>query len=455
MGWLRERKQIGVDLSSGVQNIIPIDPFGGRQNLNGMLYPDSSYTSFALNGFTANELVYACIMEKAQSLPQGIVRVYPMNGAEPLEDHRLRRLLQQPNPITTEFEFLELSVVYLDLSGNCYWLIVRARDGLPAQLWPLRPDLVRILPSSRPGIFNYGYIIDPTTGARGAPSEVIPIPFEDVIQIKYPNPLDAYFGLSPLRPAARATSLDNGATDFIDTLLRNDATPRTVITTVQKVDEELIELLKSKWMARFSGARRGSPAFLQQGMDVKVLGMKLDELEFPELRSGTEARICMALGVPPILIGAKVGLDRSTFSNYREARAAFWEETLMPLQRRFIEPIRTRLVPEFSGVGRQTIRADWDNSEVLALREAESAKWERATNALARGGITINDFRDVVGLDAATNGDVFLTPAGVTPMSADEPIPTPDAQPQLQAASYADRFLADLSHNGKEHPANV
>jgi len=159
----------------------------------------------------------------------------------------------------------------------------------------------------------------------------------------------------------------------------------------------------------------------------------------------------MALGVPPILIGAKVGLDRSTFSNYKEARAAFWEETLMPLQRRFIEPIRTRLVPEFSGVGRQTIRVDWDNSEVLALREAESAKWERATNALARGGITLNDFRDVIGLDPTANGDVFLIPAGVTPMPADTPIPTGDrtAPPQLQVASYAEELLR-LSPNGKE-----
>jgi hypothetical protein len=51
----------------------------------------------------------------------------------------------------------------------------------------------------------------------------------------------------------------------------------------------------------------------------------------------------------------------------------------------------------------------------LALRESEGAKWERATNALRAGGITVNDYRRTVGLAPVEGGDVFLTPAGVLP----------------------------------------
>jgi HK97 family phage portal protein len=459
MGWLTGRKTIGLQVPSGDQGVVRIDPFGGgRPNLDGMIYPDSSYETYARNGYGRNELVYACIAEKAQSLPQSVLRVWPAgtSGGEPLESHRLRQLIAQPNPVTNEFEFFELGVTYLDLAGNCPILIQRARDGLPAELWPLRPDLIRIFPSRNPRVWDYGYVVDPSASARGSQTEVIPIPRGDLIHIKYPNPLDAYFGQAPLRPASKATTLDNAATDFVDRLLRNDAVPQTVVETANEINQTVADKLRALWR---QATRRNEPAFLQQGMKIVTLGLNLRDLEFPDLRTISESRICMAFGVPPILVGAKVGLDRSTFSNYGEARVSFWEETIMPLQRRFLEPVRTLLLPEFSGVGRSRVELRWDNSDVLALKEAESARWERATNALARGGVTINDFRRTVGLDPVPGGDVFLLPAGVVAQPADqisqpaEP-PAEEASPQLQAASYAAEFLTRrqmTNGNGGRH----
>jgi HK97 family phage portal protein len=450
VGWLdgsaERKRQFLLPVNDGTQNTITIPAFpGGRPNTDGALYPDASYQSFASTGYGRNELVYACIRERAENLPQSVLRVYPgpvpTASGEPLEDHRLRRLIAQPNPVTNEFEFLELSVTYLDLAGNCYWLIQRGRDGLPAELWPVRPDLIRIFPTMDPRVWNYGYILDPSTSARNITAEIVPIARGDIIHVKYPNPLDAYFGQAPLRAASRATSLDNAATDFVDTLLRNYAVPGVVVKTATEVTKAVADVLKRQWKAAFSGARKGEPAVLQAGMDVQTLGMNLRDLEFPDLRAYAESRICAAFQVPPILVGAKVGLDRSTFTNYREARAQLWEEAIFSLQRRFRDPVTLRLLSEFSGVGRARVHVRWDNSDVLALQEAESAKWERATNALARGGITINDFRRVVGLDPVAGGDVFLMPAGVTTQSA---APGQDMPAVTQAASYADQFLAEL-----------
>lgn len=455
-----ERKALGLQVNDGTQNTIVVPAFpGGQPNTDGALYPDASYTSSAQAGYGRNELVYACIRERAENLPQSTLRVYPSAHGEALEDHRLRRLIANPNPMMGEFELFELSVTYLDLAGNCYWLIQRGRDGLPAELWPLRPDLIRIFPSSARR-WDYGYVLDPS-----APKvEIVPIARRDIIHVKYPNPLDVYFGQPPLRPAARATSLDNAATDFVDTLLRNYAVPGVVIKTVEATTLEAANVLKQRWKLAFSGSRRGEPAVLQQGMDVTPLGMNLRDLEFPDLRAFSESRICAALDVPPILVGAKVGLDRSTFTNYGEARKQLWEEAIFSLQRRFGDPIQSQLLPEFSGVGRQRVHIRWDNSEVVALREAESAKWERATNALARGGITINDFRRTVELDPVPGGDVFLMPAGVMPQPADQigsapeptsgPVPSdqPTDQPMLQAASYAQSFLAEL---GRKTPREL
>jgi HK97 family phage portal protein len=483
VGWLdgsaeRKAAQLLLPVNDGTQNVISLPAFsGGKPNLDGVLYPDATYQSSASAGFGRNELVYACIRERAENLPQSVLRVYPGDQPGPhgesLENHRLRRLIAQPNPVTGEFAFFELSVTYLDLAGNCYWLIQRGRDGLPAELWPVRPDLIRIFPTPDPRVWSYGYVLDPSSSARNVTSAIIPIASRDMIHVKYANPLSAYFGQAPLRPAARAVSLDNAATDFVDTILRNYAVPGVVITTASETSQAVADMLKRKWKAAFSGARRGEPAVLQAGMDVKPLGMSLHDLEFPDLRAQSESRICAALQVPPILVGAKVGLDRSTFTNYQEARKQLWEEGIFSLQRRFRDPIETQLLAEFSGTGRSRVTTRWDNSQVLALQEAESAKWERAVNALAHGGITINDFRRVVGLDTDPAGDVFLLQRGVVPLPqgatlqpgdvvgaqppGDVPpsaIPPQDQPgqlspapplPQIRVASYADEFLDQLA----------
>jgi HK97 family phage portal protein len=404
---------------------------------------------FSSAGYGRNELVYSCIALRAESLPQSQLKVYPTGPSnQPLDNHRLRAVIEHPNDIIGEFEMFELLVTYLDLAGICYTMIVLGRDGLPSELWPLRPDLVGVLPNPRdPRDYKWVYRPDPEK-----PHIQVVIDRELVIAVKYPNPnpanpADRYFGKPPLRSAARAITLDNAATDFVDRLLRNDATPTAVVTSEQAVTDELVDRLRAKWFQRHGGNSRGGIAFLQKGMDVKPLGLNLRELEFPDLRTISESRICMTMGrTPPILVGAKVGLDRSTFANYHEAVQSWWNGPLWSLQRRFHNPFAARLLPYFGGAGRRSVMLNWDNSEVPSLREGETSRWERATNALARGGITRNDFRQVVGLPPVPNGDVFLTPAGVTEEQAGADVPAADLQ--AVAASYtvaAAEFGIELS----------
>jgi HK97 family phage portal protein len=429
MGWLdgsTVAKQ-GFDIPDGFQNHINLPAVvGGTPNLSGVLEPDGSYEVFASAGYGRNELVYSCIALRAESLPQSTMRVFPAGMSnQPLDNHRLRQLIEHPNDIISEFEMFELLVTYLDLAGISHTMIVEGRDGLPSELWPLRPDLVGVLPNPRdPRDYAWVYRPDPTR-----PWIQVLVPRQLMITVKYPNPnpanpADRYFGKPPLRSAARAITLDNAATDFVDRLLRNDATPTTVVTTEQAVTDELTDRLRAKWFQRHGGRNRGGLAFLQKGMDVKPLGLNLRELEFPDLRTISESRICMAMGrTPPILVGAKVGLDRSTFANYHEAVDSWWKGPLWSLQKRFQNAMSAKLMPYYAGAGRRSIMLDWDNSTVPSLREEESARWERATNALSRGGITRNDFRQVVGLPPVPNGDVFLTPAGVLEEQAGADVP--------------------------------
>ncbi|NNG20505.1 phage portal protein [Naumannella sp. ID2617S] len=369
-------------------------------------YPATNFMSHVANGYDRNELVFACIVEKATSTPEAPLRVYPtIRQSEPIENHRLRRLIAQPNPLITEFELFEITVMHLDLAGNAFWEIVRDRSGQVVELWPLRPDRIRMKRQGRQ--VAYGYIVED--------SRLVDV---EVVHFRYPNPVDPLVGTPPMRAALRATALDNNTTDFVKTLLQNQAMPAVAITlgdldTV--LDEATTTRLRTKWMESYGGRNQGKPVFLQTGMDVKALGLNLSDLEFPDMRTVAEARICMAFGVPPIIVGAKVGLDRSTFSNYGEAKKSFWEETLMPLQRRMRDTITTQLLPKVapSGPGVPRVELRFDHSLVPALSESEQAKFERGVRAVSAGILTVNEGRSILGYDNVTGGEVLLMPSGV------------------------------------------
>lgn len=358
-------------------------------------YPAADYAGNARAGYEKSDIVYACIMERATTAPQAVLRVYDADGEE-VPDHPLRAVVARPNPLMSEFELFELTIIHLDLAGNAFWEKVRDRTGRVVELWPLRPDRVEIIPSPRRGVGGYVYRLG---------AETYTYPAEDIVHFKYPAPLNDFWGMPPLRAALRQIATDNEGTDLTKLLLQNRAIPGVVITTQQALDEATTRRLTARWRERFGGNRRGDPAFLQAGMDIKTVGLNMQDLAFPDLRNVAESRICGVFGVPPILISAKVGLDRSTFANYEEARRSFWEETISTLHRRLADRIAADLLIEWDATGTLSVR--WDTSGVTALAEYQARTWARArdgwnddllTRAEARAliGYPVDDARDQV-----------------------------------------------------------
>ena len=392
-------------------------------------YMPHSYESYALNAYSKNELVFACINEKATSLPEATLRAYrrTKDGEEEIPDHPLRQLMQKPNPFMTEFELMEMTVTYLDIAGNAFWEKGRSAAGRVVEIWPLRPDRVRIVPDNVKYISQYVYEIGGIW---------YPLDPDDVIHFKYFHPTDYFFGMSPLKAISRAVGTDNEATDFVQSMLQNNATPATVVTTQTAIDEALSTRLSRIWKKKFGGKNRGEPAILQAGMDVKSIGMNLRDLEFPDLRTVSETRICSGFGVPPILVGANAGLQRSTFSNYKEARESFWEETLSPLMVRLGGRVNLGMMPEYGSDSNVYCR--FDTTNVRALQENENDKWSRATAAKKDGIITKNEARSVLGYKPVPDGDKFT----------EDEKPDPDQEEQNKNKNLQKQKEADLEGKG-------
>lgn len=136
-----------------------------------------------------------------------------------------------------------------------------------------------------------------------------------------------------------------------------------------------------RWTDRFRGLfGRFQIGVLDADAEFQRIGLTQEEMAFPELRAQTEARICAAFRVPPVLVGVKVGLDRSTFSNMAEARRFFWENTMLSLYRRVESKFAAALTPEFSRPG-DTARVRFDFSAVSALRVIDAPAGHRSHGA--------------------------------------------------------------------------
>jgi hypothetical protein len=210
--------------------------------------------------------------------------------------------------------------------------------------------------------------------------------------------------------ALREVGISNALTDFLKAFIDRGAIPLFGFVPdpdAEQLTQAQADALAEKFMQRYGGLDRSwRPPFLQSIKSVERLGLDLDELAYPELRDIADAAICAAFGVPPGMVGAIVGLERNTFTNFVESREQFWQDTIGNLWSRIDDAFTRDLLPEFEARPGYVIQ--FDPSDVPALQEDVTPTWQRAGAAVAQGWVTVNDARREAGLPPVRGGDVFL-----------------------------------------------
>ena len=366
-------------------------------------------------GYRKNSIVSACISMVGTTIPEAKLRVYTetSQGDKEINDHWLTKLLRRPNPFMSAFELWEWTATYLNTGGASYWELVRAGlnpNSEILEIYPLRPDRMKIIPDVENYISAYEYNVN---------GNVIHYQPWEILQVKFPDPLDEFYGLSPIKRVSRELGIDNEATDFTATFLENMAVPYGLLTSEQYLQEPDAERMRLKWWQWLKGKNKGKPAVLGQGTQYQQLGMNFKDMEFEQLRSFTETRICGAFGVDPVLLPSWVGIKYGgKYSNYSEAKRHLWDETLIPTLRRIEHKITSQLLKD------ENVFARFDVSEVQALQENETEKVNRINSIFVSGLITKNEGRLALGWDKVEGGDEFAkaepTPQDPEPQDPEE-----------------------------------
>lgn len=367
------------------------------------VYPDHKYKTRVVEGYFKNEVIFSCIEYLTKSLAQVDIDVKNQNG-DVLDNHPLKRLLLKPSPFTSQYDLLIMIVIDLMLSGEAYFEKVRSGSGQVVQLWRLRPDFIRPVPTKDKFISHYEY--DNNTGHK------VILPEEDVVRFYKFNPIDPYRGLATIMPASRVGDVDNATVDYIKKLFDSGGIPAGFLKLEVPVDDAMAKEYQQKWTQRYGGQKGWHKiAVLGRGADYKQLGLNFDELAMKDIDAKTITRICMVFGVNPILIGI---LLKSTFDNFKTAEQHFWSQTLVPLMKQIKFTLNNQLVlGEFSNV-----TLDWDLAGVKALQADQDKLYERANSTLTSGAITVNEHRDMIGRPPVKGGDIFLRSPNVVEVNA-------------------------------------
>ena len=114
-------------------------------------------------------------------------------------------------------------------------------------------------------------------------------------------------------------------------------------------------------------------------------------------KNTTATDIALAFNVPPELLGS----GTKTFANYKEARQAFYEESILPTMDSLRDAFNMWLVPAFG----EGLYLDYDRDDIEALVEKRESKY---TSLEAVGFLNMNEKREAAGYDTKEGLDLWL-----------------------------------------------
>lgn len=382
--------------ASRTARVIAFDA-GGR-----VRWTPRDYAALAREGFAKNAIVYRAVRLVAESV--GALSFVLYEGAAELGAHPLLDLIARPNPRQDGPSFLESIAAYLLLAGNAYVEAVSlAGDNAQAgdtvrELYALRPDRMKVVP----GPDGWPQAFDYTVNGASVRFDQNGTSQPPILHLTLFNPLDDYYGLSPLEAAACAVDTHNAAAKWNKALLDNAARPCGALVydgpEGGTLTHEQFERLKRELDREYQGASNaGRPLVLEGGLDWKPMSLTPKDMDFMEAKHAAAREIALAFGVPPMLLAIP---GDNTYSNYQEANRVFWRQTVLPLGARIGAALTQWLAPSFGA--RLTLAVDSDRIDALAPDRA--ALWERVTKAPF---LTVNEKRAATGYGAVAGGDAF------------------------------------------------
>lgn len=347
--------------------------------------------------------IYTAVGAIAQEVASIDLRLYKATftkagpSTQEIFEHPALSVLHYMNQISTLYDGVEATQTYLELTGESFWVVLKDGKGVPREIWPLRPDWVKVIPSATEVIDHYNYY------AGGVMTEKVEIPKENIIPFRYFHPLNPYRGKGTVQAAALPFDILNFAQEYNRNFFFNSAIPSMVFSTDQKISEQAVKRFLNQWQSSFGGRSKSNKvAFLGQGLKLDKAAFGAKELDFAEQMKTMRDDVLAVFKVPKTVLGLTDDVNKA---NAQATTMAFMERVVTPRMRKFVASLNEYYLPMFVGNDNTLFFDFYDPAP-----EDMELKLKKYENARKFTWMTPNEIRVEESLEPLPGGDDLFAP---------------------------------------------
>lgn len=375
------------------KQIDPSDLLGDSTVINQSIPPESKIADYleASRGW-----IYACVGAIADEIASIDLKLFRLKkgNVDEVDDHPVIDLLHRANNFTTKFDLFWLTTNYLELSGEAPWFLIK-EGGVPSQILLLRPDRLKVIPGSGVEIVSgYKY--------RTGPSKEVSIERDEMVFLRYPDPAKPFRGVGTLKAVAKTVDIDDFSETWNRNFFSNAAVPSMVLETDQKLGKDQVERLEKKLKKYKTVDNAHKTMILQKGLKYKPMTVSQRDMDFVKQMQFSRDKMLAIFRVPKHILGMVEDVNRA---NAEASDVVFAKRTIRPKMQRIVEQLNEFLLPLYGDSD------DLFIDYVDPVPENEELKIKQHESALNHGYMTLNEIRQIRGLDdVGPKGDVLRIP---------------------------------------------
>jgi HK97 family phage portal protein len=369
----------------------------------------SDQFSNAIDAYCRNYALFACVTKIAKAVGGLEFELWDNKGK--IDEHPILDMLYNPNLSEGSRSFYQRLTTHLLLAGNAYIYIAKSnRIGMLFLLNPLATEVV--INSETGEIAGYKF-----KGKRTRELKK-----EEICHIRHPHPGDDYYGLPFYGPGQQLADILALTEKWNLSLLHNDMRPPGIIVTDEPLGPTKKREIQNKFESEWAGAANaGRSVFMEGGLEWKPAGMTIRDADWVEMMKVYLRQMAALFDVPSELLGDS---ENKTYSNMKEARRAFYLETVLPLCDFIIDEFNRSIVPLWG----KDMWLQIDRANIEALQD----DWkERAQLVNQLDFLTWNEKRKYIGHEEIPGGDVVMGTLSDIPLLSVKPENSKQSPTQL------------------------
>lgn len=318
------------------------------------------------------------------------------------EDEDMPMPLESPNPQQSWGEFIALSAVFMKLTGNCFWYILKPQlreNAEPTAIYCLPAHQIYLVLKDNPEMLGIESPIDYYKLIDG--NQYVEFPAEQVIHIKNSNPnFDMngghLYGQSDLKAALRnIQSSNNGIDNSIKTMQNGGAFGFIHSKGAHVMTQQQAEAIKDRLKEMDKSPERLSKiAGVSAELGFTRISLTTDELKPFDYLNYDQKAIANVLGWSVKLLNNNDDASGLNNGAMNQERKRVITDTIMPLLKQFEEAFNSYFLPQFKATQGSVI--EFDHTELPEMQEdmEKLSKW--ADSGVDGGKISRDEWRVIM-----------------------------------------------------------